>query len=449
MDYVGTESIKQAYAQSLIDNGKHERGLEIYAKDRQEPVFEGLAFHPESEPIKELINNAFADISIDLIGLNKEILAIGNSYENMLNIANERLAAIDERISAEEDRIRDINIICGSYSQFDIIIPITPEYVNGVYFYDDNAYCGALSGNTKKLVNLTVTNVEGNGVEGNENVEDGTKLANQRKNLVDNDVLTSWEYGRFTSDKVEKNVAMPVNMDNEDARCTISFQGKSEFGAINIQTTDDIVVEEVLTSYDLGRTYTPNMAHEIHLNDKDRRYDDPEYAYSTGIIAFPSTPFIKLQVRSDGTTDEKILDKNGKVRDSISRHRIKIDNIKADGSSYSPATFSTDDLIDSPVKSIAVYANEYIPPHFAQEDYCQYTLTVNGIDYDVVPVNSNRKGIKVIRFSDYSVGDDYIVHINETIKSARLKVRIDTNGDGGTPYISNLKVCCGKVAVSE
>ena len=57
MEYVGIEAIRKEYAQDKINNGNYTRGLEIYQKDMQTPTFEGLAIHPETEPIKETINN--------------------------------------------------------------------------------------------------------------------------------------------------------------------------------------------------------------------------------------------------------------------------------------------------------------------------------------------------------------------------------------------------------
>ena len=101
-------------------------------------------------------------------------------------------------------------------------------------------------------------------------------------------------------------------------------------------------------------------------------------------------------------------------------------------------------LLPTPVRSNAVFANEYVPSHFLNASYFEYILTVNGTDYPVVPINSERSGIKVIRFSENMYGDDYVHHINETIKSAKLKVVIHTTGDGATPYLSHLKICMGK-----
>ena len=446
MERIGVESIKQAYAQKLIDEGSVEKGLNVYNKDVTAPVFEGLAFHPESEPVMSLINEAMADISIDLAGLSQEMATMGTEYEALISDIQTRLAAVDERISAEEDRIRDINIICGNYNQFDSILTLTPDNTTGSYSYKNNTFYGP----TSEVVeaDLKVTDVQGNGVEGNPAIKDAAPLRSDRGNLIDSDTLTGWEYSRFTSSTAQAGMSVPVNVDSEEARCTVSFESETPFNSIIVRSDDDLVVEGVRTSTDDGLTYIENLAKDVHINSKEHRYNEPEYAYESGIIAFPTTQYLKLQVRSNGATNDKVLDRDGSVREGVVRHRISIEDVQADASAYSTATIETENLVSNPVGSIAIFANEYVPPHFTQGDYFEYIMSVNGVDYQLVPINSNRAGTKIIRFSDYSAGDSYIAHINESIKTAKLKVVIHSTEGGGTPYLGNLKVCLGNLAVS-
>lgn len=405
MEYIGTESLKKSYAQVLIENNRAERGIQIQKKERSEPIFEGLALHPENEPIKESINSGLTEISIDLAGLNKEFVHLGEQYSSLLNNATERLKLIDDKIKKEEDRIRDLNAICGNYRQFDSILELNSTNCSGSFSYEDGLFYGKISVNKK--IKAKVLDVQGNGKE------EGEK---SRPNLVDNDVLTKWTY--VTKD--------------ENARCTITLSSEEPFNAVKIQTSDDIIVEEVETSNDDGITYLSNMSEEIHINNREHRYNHPNYVYESGIIAFPFTRFAKIRVRSA---------KKDKIND------IVIDNIIVSGSEYEMATLEKSSIISNPVESIAVFANEYIPPHFLSEDYIEYILTVNGVDYKVVPINGHKPGIKVIRFANYSDNNNYTVHINETIKSAKLKVVIRTTRNNETPYLSNLKICVGKVAL--
>ena len=232
-----------------------------------------------------------------------------------------------------------------------------------------------------------------------------------------------------------------VNKDTEQARCTIVIHSKTIFSSIRIQSEDNIVIEDVLASLDNGISYTRQMPKEIASNDKDRRYNSPDYIYESGVIAFPPTNYIKLQVRGTAST-EKAKDINGNTNTSVNVSRISIDGIVADATTYKNAGIRAKDLISTPVDSIAVFANEYVPPHFVDNEYFEYVLTVNGIDYPIVPINSTKQGTKIIRRGVEN--SDYVTSIKETIKSAELKVIIKSTDGSSTPYLSNLKICTGR-----
>ena len=140
------------------------------------------------------------------------------------------------------------------------------------------------------------------------------------------------------------------------------------------------------------------------------------------------------------------------------RHVIRLNDITAFANQYSTSSYiQTAELLgeNRKVNCIAVFASEYIPPTFPSDAiiggypyYFVYTLTINGVDYEVVPVNSHRSGTKIIRYSGYSVVDDYTLHISEPIKSAVLTVQMNTYDTSYSPYLSNLKVCLGKPVIS-
>ena len=138
------------------------------------------------------------------------------------------------------------------------------------------------------------------------------------------------------------------------------------------------------------------------------------------------------------------------------RYVIRVNDLVALTSTYDAESYlETSELISGPVDCIAVFSNEYYPPGFPSNatiyglpDYLTYVLTVNGQDYTVVPINSHKSGIKIIRYSDYTITEDYTVHIAEPVKTASLKVKFRTPNLSYSPYLSNLKVCLGK-AVTE
>jgi hypothetical protein len=134
------------------------------------------------------------------------------------------------------------------------------------------------------------------------------------------------------------------------------------------------------------------------------------------------------------------------------RHVIRVNNLMGFSNTYDEsASLSTEELLTGNVSCIGIFANEYIPQTFPSnasnygyEPYIVYVLTINGKDYEVVPINSHKAGTKIIRYSNYSIADNYTYHVGEPIKSAKLTVKINTPDPSYSPYVSNIKVCIGK-----
>lgn len=126
------------------------------------------------------------------------------------------------------------------------------------------------------------------------------------------------------------------------------------------------------------------------------------------------------------------------------RHVIKINGIQLEKNIYNTESIiKTNNLITTPARSIAVFCNEYIPEHFVDGTYIRYYLNVNGQDIEVVPINANRDGVKIIKTSDLDLDSNYVEYINQKIKSAYLTIKISTPNKYETPFISNLKVLVG------
>lgn len=126
------------------------------------------------------------------------------------------------------------------------------------------------------------------------------------------------------------------------------------------------------------------------------------------------------------------------------RHAIKINGISAKGNQYATTTTRRSrQLITEPVESMALFCNEYVPSHFPNSDYIKYILTINGTDHEIVPINSERNGKKIVRTTDVGYASDYVLYLSESIKSAYLTIIIKTPNKTETPYISNLKVLIG------
>ena len=127
---------------------------------------------------------------------------------------------------------------------------------------------------------------------------------------------------------------------------------------------------------------------------------------------------------------------------SAQRHVIKLNQVKAYMYNYvNKSKLETKELLNQDVYSVALFANVYIPQGLS-DDAVKFTLTVNGTDYNIVPINSHMNGIKIIRFSTGNANDIYTKRIGEKIKSVKLSI-IFNNESKIVPRVNNIKVLFG------
>lgn len=471
MEYIGIKNIKETYSNQLVNNNDISKANRIILSDTDVPIFNSLNIYEESEPNKNEINESISDISIDLLALNKEFVAIANKYKDLMSNTKMRLEAVERKLTIEENRIKDLNIICGNYDEFTSIKTLDNKYFSNSNFgYNDYTFFAyQYNSPSKNKPNLTILSIDGNGYEGNKYVyKDGAFLSSSidtsaRNYLIDTHISTAYEYSRLTCNSKIVNYPQDVNFDAEEALCTITLKSDNKINTLQINSDiKTLILKDILCSSDDGKTYNSYWDKEISINDLIGIYNDNNYIYGTGIICFPTTNYLKLIFKSNGVTYDKIayssidttiadkpINKIIELED-VKRHVIRLNSINVINGEYKTTTnIQSLELIDNAVESIAIFANEYVPNFFPNnKDYIQYILTINGEDYDIVPINSNKDGIKVIRTLDNNiVSDSYVKYINENIKSAKLSIVIETPYNNITPYISNLKVCYGKAVV--
>lgn len=469
MAYIGLKTVRDAYIDNLAESGNTDKAAMLTERNQSEPIFSGYSIHPESEPDVAEINDAINDIHLDLTALRQEVIHSAQSYKELLESAKSRIEKVNTKVLIEEERIKDLNAICGNYNEFKSVSTLTAEDLSGSYLaYDDRTFC--CSGSMKKVEPL-IMSVEGNGYEGNAYVQVNGKYAAEsvdtstRNYMIDGSVSTAWEYSRLTMDRSEKVYPADANFDAQEARCSIIIAADERFTSFALTSDmDNVIIEDVLTSHDHGASFQTVMrTGEVHINNMDDKYLNNGYAYGSGVISFPGTQWLKLVLRSGGATSDKLAfnwkdaEHSTPTNSAIvvkelttaKRHVIRINNIELFTGEFShESTLTTGELIDKPVKSLAIFANEYIPEQFeGQYYYCQYILTINGIDFSMVPLNSDRdNGFKIIRFSGHSSQDSYVQEVFEPIKTARLTVKLFTEDEAYTPYLSNLKICYGEEA---
>lgn len=460
MDYIGISSIKEAYAQSLLEDKMNDRAFKIYEKGIKEPIFNSYIVHAESEPSLSEMNSKMTDIATDIMGLNKEFAHAAAAYSSLVSNVIDRLAAVNSALSKEESRINDLNNICSS-SDFESIKTIPINELSGLFYYDNDVLMGYTD--ERNIVDLEIVSVKGNGYNGNAHVYNKTEEVFQSEikntghypHIVDGDIISKFEYSRLTStDNVPPQASSFVNLDKEEARCTVTLSSKNNFNSLKINTGESVVLEDVRYSTDEGKTFYSCLPRAIKINSKEEKYSNENYIYGSGIISFPYCNTVQVTLRSSGTTDDVIayeaIQGDGEttpaILPNVKRHVISIYDITAYSGTFKNGFVKTGELVSVPCDSIGIFALEYIPEHFSNDkNYVEYVLTVNGIDYDVIPINSHKNEIKAIKCVDYSVDNSYVKHIAESIKSASLKIKINTMQNGETPYVSNLKICYGKM----
>ena len=107
------------------------------------------------------------------------------------------------------------------------------------------------------------------------------------------------------------------------------------------------------------------------------------------------------------------------------------------------SVFKTNDLVKDKedIYAISVFANVYLPQGTIDKNV-KFSLTINGIEYNVVPINSYKDGIKIIRFSQGKMPAEYTKYIEEKITSAYLTIKINSK-EKITPYVNNIKILLG------
>ena len=422
-------------------------------------ISELTQLHPEEYGNRKL-NNSFRDGFEDIKFIDKTIKDLGNKTYELLNRTSDRLETVLDIITLEKERLQDISMLCNLKTDFDNVIPLTDYHFTGDYTFDN----GVFSSKTIQSANnnCSAIDVIGNGYEGNKYVKkDNGYLENilntkNKKNMTDNNISTYWEYSRITASNTEEYLISDFNTDGAEAKCTVTLKFNEVTNEIAIKT-------ELKTLKVVGIKYSNDNLHYTDLdivpfiiNNKEESYKNQDYIYGSNIIAFPNSLYIKITFESTAylddliafertiTTDNDQTEEITTIVKSAKRHVIRLNNIEARRKQYvGESIFKSKELIsgNKDIYAISIFANIYLPDNLS-DDSVKFTLTINGVDYEILPINSYKNGIKMIRFSQGKMPTEYTKYIGEKITSAYLTVSIKSKNKI-TPYINNLKVLLG------
>ena len=442
-------------------------------ESRYDKNYTGFSMHPEEGMITTM-NDELINIQNDLLQIDNALISAGTQVYNLMTKTLLRLDSIYTNIMTEKERFQDMQMLCNKYNDYDKVKLLDTSDFQGKFNFDNGMFSPPIS--SEKGVKLHVIDVFGNGYEGNKYVYKDYAYINKtldtsmRTNITDGKTTSYYEYSRITVSNAEEDSLSDFNKDNKEAVCTITFQAEEPINEIDIRSDDsDIIITNIAYTLD-GITYTDLSIPYLSINNKLDSYENYGYIYGSGKVVFPTKVSIfKVTFQSNGyNNDEIAYEKTLLVYDdyydetgfamapepvdvftqittpvaSAKRHVIKLNEIDAGFYQYeSKSKMQTYELINQDVYSIAVFANVYIPSGLT-DDAVKFALTINGKEYEVVPINSHLNGTKVIRFSTGNSSNSYTQRIGEKIKSAYLTISF-ANETKLAPRINNVKILLG------
>lgn len=429
------------------------------------PKYEQLYIHPE-EGEDFRINSALEDIKSDIDKIDKLLIDKGNAVNDLLADTIDRLDLVKSKILTEKERIQDIKMLCNKYTDFDKVITIDNKNAYGQYNYADNSFLSQVKSYKKNV--LHIDDIVGNGSEGNKYiflngsyVQDSLNTAN-RMALIDGSVNSYWEYQRITASATEKYLIHDFYPDSEEAKCTITLISTDKMNQLQILTPIDSTKVIGLQYSNDNINYTAMTIPDITF-DKLDSYENTGYIYGSNIISLPNCYCAKITLQSNSSSNDIVAYERSMFTDdtfdkeeandvqtettfieSAKRHVIKINDILAYSNLYAGNSyFKTDNLVDGTddVYAVSVFANVYLPSQLS-DDSVEFILTVNGVDHEVQPINSELDGVKIVRYSKGKSKTEYTDLTDEVINSVVLTVKIKSSKNL-TPYINNVKVLLG------
>ena len=448
--------IRQNYSEYLTQTQDTDTLVSLAKKDEYEPIMTQRTTQPEDEPNFDDVNKNIAEIYLDLNDINEKIATSGADYANYRSTVNARLDSIQERITEENERLQDTNMICGNVSDFTAVKRLNSSAFSGDFSYSDDGNTLFCPADGLESTTYTVLDISGNGIAGNKYVKPVTSAntewidTSDKSYLSDGNMTTYFEYSRYeTSEEAEKQDGI-IHYDTEPCRCTIELYSGTQATLLRINSEDtDIILEDLQVSND-GIYYTPAIKKELPIFNKQYSYNNYQYIYGSGILSFKPSHYVRITMRSNAKTSDTIYDpdaENTPVFTNTKRKVVKLNQISLYNASFSACNITSKNAIQQgSLTAISVFANTYIPNNFKKGSYITMELDVNGTSYPIVPVNSDDTGIKIIRYSKnrQTVAGGYIQYIKEPITSAVLHITMQPYNTAQTPFISNMKFCVGK-----
>ena len=159
--------IRQNYSEYLTQTQDTDTLVSLAKKDEYEPIMTQRTTQPEDEPNFNDVNKNIAEIYLDLNDINEKIATSGADYANYRSTVNTRLDSIQERITEENERLQDTNMICGNVSDFTAVKRLNSSAFSGNFSYSDDGNTLFCPADELESTTYTVLDISGNGIAGN------------------------------------------------------------------------------------------------------------------------------------------------------------------------------------------------------------------------------------------------------------------------------------------
>lgn len=455
MDIQSIRLIREEYSKLLAQNSEYNTILtELSKKSESDPITNIVEVEPESDLSYSAEQRQLSEMLLDMHSINSALSEVKNGVVNIINSLDDSLDTLRLSINQQIEQVDDLNILCGQNSIYNAIVPI---YVSDFGDTDaemlDAKTIGAAIIKSDQ-VEYDIVSVSGNGYSGNgfvyrdgqfeSEIDDRSEL----KYIMDDNDITIYEYSRLYANNKKDISTSYINYDNRAVECTITLSAKEAICKAQILSPDDNLCITRLETSDDGIRYTSRLKKPLYINDLSKIYDDSTYIYGSNTLCFPYSNFVRITLSNNKVTDDelRIQEDDKTVILNAKRKKISIAGIRLYSSIYAESALESQEIIeDGNIDKISLFASEYIPDHFPNDNYISYSLIINGIEHSVVPVNSKRSGVKIIKYTEDAKDSREDTEIlQETIKTIRVKVVITPYNNTESPYVSNIKLCMGK-----
>lgn len=458
MELASVTNIRNSYRALLNNDDRYTDILEqLVRKPDREPILSWQGVEAEADLSFQDEQRQLSEILLDMHSLNNGMVELKNIVYNTIESLDASIMTIRDSVRQQREQVEDACTICGVNSAYSATIPIyagqfpdTSSEIIGdktlgaaPVFLDQVAY--------------EIVSVSGNGYSGNAFVyQDDDTFQNETDDrsvaayISDNNDITIYEYSRISTKDKKETVGGVVNYDDKPVECVLTLRAEAPVSKAILHIDEkDLVVKKIEVSDD-GLNFRTCQGPERRVNDTGEMYTSYDYVFGCPVLCFPYASFIRLTISSNTPTQDRIAiqEEDGRITQypAAYRKKIGIRGILLYTAEYEEyTTISAEILSDCAIDKVSLFASEYIPDHFVGTDYISYSLIVNGQEIPVVPVNTGRDGIRIVKYSeDRSAPDSYTSLIDETVRSVKVKIRIKPFNGNESPYVSNLKLCVGK-----